>query len=239
MLQSGLAGLGLFVITLLSGELAGRLAREELAARGSLELARQQAQLNRLVIEEMADGVLVVDRRPARARRQPGGARAAGRPGPEPAGARSTCRISPPGRALPQAVRAGAGRGALARGRARRACWPSAAAHTRTLRMRVRFMRRAAATGGRPIAADDAAAASPSACCCSRTCARCRRASGRRSWRRWAASRPASRTRSATRWRPSRRPMRCCWKTSWRRRSSGWRAWWPTTSSASSASSTT
>ena len=63
MLQSGLAGLGLFAITLLAGELAGRLAREELAARGSLELARQQAMLNRLVIEEMADGVLVVDRR--------------------------------------------------------------------------------------------------------------------------------------------------------------------------------
>ena len=63
MLQSGLAGLGLFVITLLSGELAGRLAREELAARGSMELARQQAQLNRLVIEEMVDGVLVVDKR--------------------------------------------------------------------------------------------------------------------------------------------------------------------------------
>ena len=63
MLQSALAGLGLFIITLLAGELASRLAREELAARGSLELARQQAQLNRLVIEEMADGVLVADRR--------------------------------------------------------------------------------------------------------------------------------------------------------------------------------
>ena len=63
MLQSGLAGMGLFMITVLAGELAARLAREELAARGSLELARQQAQLNRLVIEEMADGVLVVDRR--------------------------------------------------------------------------------------------------------------------------------------------------------------------------------
>jgi two-component system sensor histidine kinase PilS (NtrC family) len=62
MLQSGLAGLGLFMITLMAGELAGRLAREEQAARGSLELARQQAQLNRLVIQEMADGVLVVDR---------------------------------------------------------------------------------------------------------------------------------------------------------------------------------
>jgi two-component system sensor histidine kinase PilS (NtrC family) len=61
MMQAGLAGIGLFLITLITGELAGRLAREELAARDSLELARQQAQLNRLVIEEMVDGVLVVD----------------------------------------------------------------------------------------------------------------------------------------------------------------------------------
>ncbi len=61
--QAGLAGSGLFVITVLAGELAGRLAREELTAKGSLEMARQQAQLNRLVIEEMQDGVLVVDRR--------------------------------------------------------------------------------------------------------------------------------------------------------------------------------
>ncbi|MDH5328645.1 MAG: ATP-binding protein [Aquincola sp.] len=60
---AGLTGIGLFVITLLAGELAGRLAREEVTARGSLELARQQAQLNRLVIEEMVDGVLVIDRR--------------------------------------------------------------------------------------------------------------------------------------------------------------------------------
>ena len=63
MTPAGLAGIGFFVITLLTGELSGRLAREELTARGSLELARQQAQLNRLVIEEMADGVLVIDRR--------------------------------------------------------------------------------------------------------------------------------------------------------------------------------
>lgn len=62
LLQSGLAGLGMFVIALLGSELAARLVREELAARGSLELARQQAMLNRLVIEEMADGVLVADR---------------------------------------------------------------------------------------------------------------------------------------------------------------------------------
>jgi two-component system sensor histidine kinase PilS (NtrC family) len=63
MTQAALAGSGFFVITVLAGELAGRLAREELTARGSMEMARQQAQLNRLVIEEMQDGVLVVDRR--------------------------------------------------------------------------------------------------------------------------------------------------------------------------------
>ena len=63
MTQAGLAGSGLFVITVLVGELGGRLAREELTARGNMEMARQQAQLNRLVIEEMQDGVLVVDRR--------------------------------------------------------------------------------------------------------------------------------------------------------------------------------
>jgi two-component system sensor histidine kinase PilS (NtrC family) len=63
MTQAGLAGSGFFVVTVLAGELARRLAREEMTARGSLEMARQQAQLNRLVIEEMQDGVLVVDRR--------------------------------------------------------------------------------------------------------------------------------------------------------------------------------
>ncbi|MDQ2927419.1 MAG: ATP-binding protein [Pseudomonadota bacterium] len=62
MTQAGLAGSGFFVIAVLAGELARRLAREELSARGSMEMARQQAQLNRLVLEEMEDGVLVVDR---------------------------------------------------------------------------------------------------------------------------------------------------------------------------------
>ncbi len=61
--QAALAGSGFFVITVLAGELAGRLAREEQTARGNMEMARQQAALNRLVIEEMQDGVLVVDRR--------------------------------------------------------------------------------------------------------------------------------------------------------------------------------
>ena len=61
--QAGLAGAGLFLIALLASELSQRLAREERAARSSLEMARQQTLLNRLVIEEMADGVMVVDRR--------------------------------------------------------------------------------------------------------------------------------------------------------------------------------
>ncbi len=62
MTQAGLNGFGLFVIAVLASELATRLAREERSARGSLEMARQQAQLNRLVIEEMSEGVMVVDR---------------------------------------------------------------------------------------------------------------------------------------------------------------------------------
>lgn len=61
--QSGLLGLGLFMMALLAGELAVRLARQEHAAKRSLALALQQAELNRLVIDEMSDGVLVVDRR--------------------------------------------------------------------------------------------------------------------------------------------------------------------------------
>jgi two-component system sensor histidine kinase PilS (NtrC family) len=59
--RAGLAGIGLFAIAVVAGELAARLVREETAARQSLELARRQAQLNRLVIQELSDGVLVVD----------------------------------------------------------------------------------------------------------------------------------------------------------------------------------
>jgi two-component system, NtrC family, sensor histidine kinase PilS len=138
MLQSGLAGLGLFIICLLAGELAGRLAREELAARGSLELARQQAQLNRLVIEEMVDGVLVVDRG-ARVRAANPAARALlvaqglAPPAPFALGDRPAW----------QALRDGVEQ-ALAS-----SDWPEAGreitvrfegGHTRTLRVRVRFM---------------------------------------------------------------------------------------------------
>jgi two-component system, NtrC family, sensor histidine kinase PilS len=60
--QAALLGGGFFVMALLASEMAARIAREERTARGNLEAARQQAQLNRLVLEEMQDGVLVVDR---------------------------------------------------------------------------------------------------------------------------------------------------------------------------------
>lgn len=59
---AGLTGFGLFAVALLISELSSRLAREQRSARGSMELARQQTQLNRLVIEEMPEGVLAVDR---------------------------------------------------------------------------------------------------------------------------------------------------------------------------------
>lgn len=146
LLQSGLAGLGLFVIALLAGELAQRLAREELAARGSLELARQQAQLNRLVIEEMVDGVLVVNR-DGRVRAANPAARAllveAGLSPPAP----FELGTRPAWAALSQAV---------ARAFAERD-WPAAGREVwldfgdgqrRALRMRVRFMRRDRLGGG-------------------------------------------------------------------------------------------
>ncbi len=61
--QAGTAGVGVFVISMVASQMAHRLASEERAARGSLALAHQQVELNRLVIDEMSDGVLVVDRR--------------------------------------------------------------------------------------------------------------------------------------------------------------------------------
>jgi two-component system sensor histidine kinase PilS (NtrC family) len=60
--QAGIAGAGLFLVAVLTGELSNRLARQELVTRNSLGLARQQAALNRLMIDEMVEGVMVIDR---------------------------------------------------------------------------------------------------------------------------------------------------------------------------------
>ena len=60
-LQSGLSGSGFFLVALLANQLALRLAREEKLAKRSQSSARMQTQVNELVIETLADGVLVVD----------------------------------------------------------------------------------------------------------------------------------------------------------------------------------
>jgi two-component system, NtrC family, sensor histidine kinase PilS len=60
-LQAGLTGTGIFVVAFLANQLAARLAREEQVARRSQLAARVQSQVNELVIETLADGVLVVD----------------------------------------------------------------------------------------------------------------------------------------------------------------------------------
>ncbi|MEJ8839065.1 sensor histidine kinase [Ramlibacter sp. AN1133] len=60
LVQAGLTGGGYFVVALLANELATRLAREEDAARRGMSAARTQAHVNELVIETLADGLLVV-----------------------------------------------------------------------------------------------------------------------------------------------------------------------------------
>ena len=60
-LQAGLTGTGYFALALLVNQMAARLAREERKALQGQRAARVQAQVNELVIETLADGVLVVD----------------------------------------------------------------------------------------------------------------------------------------------------------------------------------
>lgn len=61
LLQAGLTGGGYFALALLASQLAQRLAREEQRARQGQEAARMQAQVNELVIENLSDGIVVVD----------------------------------------------------------------------------------------------------------------------------------------------------------------------------------
>ncbi|MGE0330538.1 MAG: PAS domain-containing sensor histidine kinase [Ramlibacter sp.] len=61
LVQAGLTGTGFFIVALLANQLATRLAREEKRSRESQHLARVQIEVNELVIETLADGVLVVD----------------------------------------------------------------------------------------------------------------------------------------------------------------------------------
>jgi len=60
-LQSALTGTGYFVVTYLVHQLATRLAREQELAQHSQMAARVQTQVSALVIQNLTDGVLVVD----------------------------------------------------------------------------------------------------------------------------------------------------------------------------------
>jgi len=150
LMQAGLAGAGLFAIAALTGELAARLAREERTARNTLAMARQQALLNRLVIEEMQDGVLVVDRHGHIRAANPAALTMIGAPvGPHPT--RLRLRDRPSWRPLAQAIdRAYASGSWPDSGRDIRLLFtaedrPQSAAPTpeaRMLRLRLRFTRK-------------------------------------------------------------------------------------------------
>ena len=145
--QAGMAGAGLFVIALLASELGQRLAGQEHSARANLALARQQAQLNRLVIEEMVEGVLVVDRDGQLRAINPAGRALLGGVGD---------RLMPPCTLVDQPALAGLVRAlnqAYEQGNwpeaAREQLLPLDAGQTRAVQVRARFTRRSG------IAADD------------------------------------------------------------------------------------
>jgi two-component system, NtrC family, sensor histidine kinase PilS len=59
--QAAVTGIGLFALAYLTSQLSSRLARQERVAKGSEMAARAQIQVNQLVIDNLGDGVLVVD----------------------------------------------------------------------------------------------------------------------------------------------------------------------------------
>ncbi len=60
-IQAAITGIGLFVVAYLANQLATRLVRQERVALGSEMAARAQIQVNQLVIDNLSDGVLVID----------------------------------------------------------------------------------------------------------------------------------------------------------------------------------
>jgi two-component system sensor histidine kinase PilS (NtrC family) len=60
--QAALTGTGYFVVSALVHQLAVRLGREEQRAQRSQLVARQQGEINALVIETLSEGVLIMDR---------------------------------------------------------------------------------------------------------------------------------------------------------------------------------
>ena len=59
--QAAITSIGLFVVAYLTNQMATRLVRQERVARGSEMAARAQIQVNQLVIDNLGDGVLVID----------------------------------------------------------------------------------------------------------------------------------------------------------------------------------
>jgi two-component system sensor histidine kinase PilS (NtrC family) len=59
--QAAITGVGLFVVAYLANQLSTRLVRQERVARGSEMAARAQIQVNQLVIENLTDGIIVLD----------------------------------------------------------------------------------------------------------------------------------------------------------------------------------
>jgi two-component system, NtrC family, sensor histidine kinase PilS len=59
--QAAITGTGLFVVAYLANQLSTRLVRQERVARGSEMAARAQIQVNQLVIDNLGDGIIVLD----------------------------------------------------------------------------------------------------------------------------------------------------------------------------------
>lgn len=60
-IQASITGIGLFVVAYLANQLATRLVKQERVAQGSEMAARAQIRVNQLVIDNLNDGVLVID----------------------------------------------------------------------------------------------------------------------------------------------------------------------------------
>ncbi len=60
-IQAAVTGIGLFALAYLTNQLSARLVRQERVAKGSEMAARAQIQVNQLVIDNLGDGVLVID----------------------------------------------------------------------------------------------------------------------------------------------------------------------------------
>ena len=145
-LGSVLAGMGLLAMAWLAGELSVRLRREERAAVDSQQRARQQAGLNQLVIQEMSEGLLVIDRHRRVLAVNPSAQVLLGLSGSDPASHSSLQRPGPSWSPLLRAVERAHAESVWPAG-GRVVSWPDGsqgAAGPTKLRVRLRFTRQLA-----------------------------------------------------------------------------------------------